>query len=155
MNYTYQTTNQTQHHPNNQTNDTKAGFISKFRNRSTSFVLSSITNFYTSSIPKNLYVVWWTISYISSIYRNLLPTPICKAFLKASPYIFLINLYYSEWVIGNRRTPVYVKYFANIWNLQFRQYEHAKLQWLHFIAMQHKNILYTKKKWQVQYLQQY
>ena len=29
--------------------------------------ISSITNLYISSIPKNLYVAWWTISYISSI----------------------------------------------------------------------------------------
>ena len=29
--------------------------------------ISSITNLYISSFPKNLYVAWWTISYISSI----------------------------------------------------------------------------------------
>ena len=29
--------------------------------------ISSITNLYISLIPKNLYVAWWTISYISSI----------------------------------------------------------------------------------------
>ena len=29
--------------------------------------ISSITNLYISSIPKNLYLAWWTISYISSI----------------------------------------------------------------------------------------
>ena len=29
--------------------------------------ISSITNLYCSSIPKNLYVAWWTILYISSI----------------------------------------------------------------------------------------
>ena len=29
--------------------------------------ISSITNLYISSIPKNLYEAWWTISYISSI----------------------------------------------------------------------------------------
>ena len=34
-------------------------FIFKFRNK--------LSNLYTSSIPKNLYVAWWTISYISSI----------------------------------------------------------------------------------------
>ena len=34
-------------------------FIFKFRNK--------LTNLYTSSIPKNMYVAWWTISYISSI----------------------------------------------------------------------------------------
>ena len=29
--------------------------------------ISSMTNLYISSIPKNLYMAWWTISYISSI----------------------------------------------------------------------------------------
>ena len=38
-------------------------FIFKFQPIS---YISSITNLYTSSIPKNLYVAWWTISYISS-----------------------------------------------------------------------------------------
>ena len=37
----------------------------KFRIQPISYI-SSITNLYTSSIPKNLYVAWWTISYISS-----------------------------------------------------------------------------------------
>ena len=92
MNHTYQTTNQT-NNPNNQNKDINVGFTTntsfvllQLRQRkfwsihthiSTNFkkfifnqsrtFISSITNLYISLIPKNLYVAWWTISYISSI----------------------------------------------------------------------------------------
>ena len=96
MNYTYQTTKQTNTTRTTKTttstwvspltqslcsynwdnaNSVEYSYSNLTINQPVSYI-SSITNLCTLSIPKNLYVAWWTISYISSIptwirYRKL------------------------------------------------------------------------------------
>ena len=65
--HTYQTTKQT--NTTRTTNTTTPTRVS-YSNFAISLPVSynsSIANLYTSSIPKNLYVAWWTVWYISSV----------------------------------------------------------------------------------------
>ena len=86
MNHTYQTTKHTNTTQTTKTTTSKlvsplpqslcsynwgnansGVFIFKFCNICPISYISSIVNLHSSSIPKNLYVAWWTILYISSI----------------------------------------------------------------------------------------
>ena len=107
------------HNPNNQNNNINVGFTTNTKfvllqlrqhkfwsihtHISTNFkkhiqpisYILSITNLYISSIPKNLYVDWWTISYISSI-----PTWICYQILRtASLSPILLGLIKKEYIV--------------------------------------------------------